>query len=228
MILARSKVTRDLFAIKVMDKEAMVNLNVDEFVMNERNILNKVDNDFVVRGILTFQSSKYLYMVMEYMKGGDIGTLLDRFGCFNFLTARFYLAQVVLALEHLHSRGIAHRDLKPENILIGVDGHIKLTDFGLSEAGLMTKISQGTNPSKTKFQISADEKKACKPMQRILGTADYIAPELIENKVVSVYLLDFWSLGVMAYEFLTGNLPFNSLKQEEIFLNVLNKEIHLP
>lgn len=75
-------------------------------------------------------------MVMEYMRGGDLGTLLDRFGCFNFMTARFYLAHIILALEHLHGRGIAHRDLKPENLLIGSDGHIKLTDFGLSEAGL--------------------------------------------------------------------------------------------
>ena len=89
-----------------------------------------------MRGIYTFQSRKYLYMVMEYMKGGDFGTLLERVGCFNYERAKFYLAHVVAALEHLHSQGIVHRDLKPENMLIGSDGHVKLTDFGLSEAGL--------------------------------------------------------------------------------------------
>jgi serine/threonine protein kinase len=140
VILARKKATKDLFAIKVLDKNMMVEKNVAEFVMNERNILNKVDNDFIVRGIYTFQSKKYLYMVMEYMKGGDFGTLLENVHCLNFETTRFYLAHIVLALEHLHSIGIVHRDLKPENILISADGHVKLTDFGLSEAGLRAKV----------------------------------------------------------------------------------------
>jgi len=75
-------------------------------------------------------------MVMEYMRGGDFGNLLEKWGYFNNETAKFYLAHVVAALEHLHGRGIVHRDLKPENMLIGADGHIKLTDFGLSDAGL--------------------------------------------------------------------------------------------
>ena len=75
-------------------------------------------------------------MVMEYMKGGDMANLLRRFQCFNNRTAKFYLAHIVAALEHLHSNGIVHRDLKPDNILIAADGHVKLTDFGLSDAGL--------------------------------------------------------------------------------------------
>jgi len=180
VILARKKATKDLFAIKVMDKGAMVDMNVAEFVMNERDILNKVDCDFVVRGIWTFQSHKYLYMVMEYLKGGDCGTLLDRFGCFNYKTARFYLAHIVLALEHLHGRGIVHRDLKPDNILIGADGHLKLTDFGLSEAGLKKRLDnvkkEKTSPANPQLihQKSLSSKKP-----RILGTADYIAPEVI-------------------------------------------------
>lgn len=80
-------------------------------------------------------------MVMEYMRGGDFGNLLEKCGSFNLETSRFYLAHVVAALEHLHSRGIVHRDLKPENMLIGSDGHIKLTDFGLSDAGLKQKLT---------------------------------------------------------------------------------------
>jgi serine/threonine protein kinase len=133
----------------------MVEKNVTDFVMNERNILNKVDNDFIVRGVYTFQSKKYLYMVMEYMKGGDFGNLLENVVSLNVETTKFYLAHVVLALEHLHSNGIVHRDLKPENMLIAADGHVKLTDFGLSEAGLRKKI-QKTIMNKPKYKSKTD------------------------------------------------------------------------
>ena len=105
-------------------------------VIAEKDILTQIDNDFIVRGIYTFQSRKYLYMVMEYMKGGDFGTLLERVGYLDCARAKFYLAHLIAALEHLHAQGIVHRDLKPENMLIGADGHVKLTDFGLSEVGL--------------------------------------------------------------------------------------------
>lgn len=84
-------------------------------------------------------------MVMEYMKGGDVSNLLEKFGCFNFETAKNYLAHVVAALDHLHQSGIIHRDLKPENILIGQDGHLKLTDFGLSEMGLKKLLNLTTS-----------------------------------------------------------------------------------
>ena len=95
-----------------------------------------MQNDFIVKGIYTFQSKKYLYMVMEFMKGGDFASLLEEFGSFDEDTAKYYLAQIVLALDYLHQNGVIHRDLKPDNVLIDADGHIKLTDFGLSEAGL--------------------------------------------------------------------------------------------
>ena len=115
----------------------MVEKNVADLVMKERDIFNKVDNDFIVRGFYTFQSKKYLYMGMEFMKGGDFGNLLENVVSLNFETTKFYLA-----LEHLHSNGIVHRDLKPENMLIAADGHVKLTDLGLSEAGLFKKIQK--------------------------------------------------------------------------------------
>lgn len=134
--MARKKATKDVFAVKVMDKEQMETLNVANFIMNERDILNQVTNEFIVNGIYTFQSTKYLYMVLEYMKGGDVDNLLRKFGCFTFEVAQFYIAHIVAALEHLHAAGIVHRDLKPQNILIAASGHLKLTDFGLSEVGI--------------------------------------------------------------------------------------------
>ena len=136
VILARKKNTDDFFAIKVLDKQKMMEKNVVEFVMNEKNILSQVSNEFIVRGVYTFQSKKFLYMVMEFMKGGDFSSLLENVGAFEEDTAKYYIAQIILALEYLHSKGVIHRDLKPDNILIDADGKIKLTDFGLSEAGL--------------------------------------------------------------------------------------------
>ena len=134
--MARKKNTKDLFAVKVLEKEKMIQKNVIEFVINEKNILTQMNNDFIVRGVYNFQSTKYLYMVMEFMKGGDFANILEEVGCFDEDIAKYYLAQIVLALEYLHQNGIIHRDLKPENVLVGSEGHIKLTDFGLSEAGL--------------------------------------------------------------------------------------------
>ena len=120
----------------------MSDKKVTQFVLNEADILSKVNNDYLVRGVYTFQTEKYLYMVMEYMRGGDFANLLENVGAFDEQVARFYLAQIVLALEYLHSIDIIHRDLKPENILIDGDGRIKLTDFGLSEIGLNQQVQK--------------------------------------------------------------------------------------
>ena len=107
--------------------------------MNESSILKQVDNDFVVRGAYVLQSRKYTYFVMEYMNGGDMGTLLDKFAPLEETYARFYLAEILLAVEYLHSINIIHRDLKPDNILIDSKGHLKLTDFGLSLLGVQNR-----------------------------------------------------------------------------------------
>ena len=171
VILARKKDTNDIYAIKVLDKQVMIKKNVQDLIMNERNVLNTIDNDFVVRGMYTFQSRKYLYMVMEYMKGGDFATLLERVQCFNYETAKFYIAHVVAALEHLHSNGIIHRDLKPDNLLIAADGHVKLTDFGLSDAGLSKYVNQAQGKGdgeivKEAFQLPVLRKPSVDTRQR--------------------------------------------------------------
>lgn len=92
VILARKKNTKDIFAVKVLEKDKMKQKNVIQYIMNEKNILHRVDNDFIVRGVYTFQTNKYLYMVMEFMKGGDLGSLLEEVGFFDEMTAKYYLA----------------------------------------------------------------------------------------------------------------------------------------
>ena len=152
--LARRKETRDIFAIKILDKQKMSEKKVTQFVLNEADILSKVNNDYIVRGVYNFQTDKYLYMVMEYMQGGDFANLLENVGAFEEEVARFYLAQIVLALEYLHSLDIIHRDLKPENLLIDGEGRIKLTDFGLSEIGLEHRLESYKNEG----AVDAEEK----------------------------------------------------------------------
>ena len=191
-------------------------------------------------------------MVMEYMKGGDFSSLLETVGAFDEETAKFYIAQIVLALEYLHAKGVIHRDLKPDNILIDGEGRIKLTDFGLSEDGLMkvkaTVHDKGLQEltESTKAETSEESKAATsssnvvvnkkksdsketksggessladpsdKKQNRVLGTCHYMAPEVIEGQT-NTASLDFWSLGVIVYEFLTGALPFQAPTPLEVF-----------
>ena len=130
--LARKNESGELFAIKVMRKADLVRKNMVESARNERNILAMANNPFVVRFYFSFTSRDNIYIVMEYSNGGDIASLLRNMGALDEHVARQYISEVVLALEYCHAQGIIHRDIKPDNILISGDGHIKLTDFGLS------------------------------------------------------------------------------------------------
>jgi serine/threonine protein kinase/mRNA-degrading endonuclease RelE of RelBE toxin-antitoxin system len=137
VFLAKKKKTGDLYAIKVLKKRDMMRKNAMKRVIAERNIMVVADNDFVVRFYYSFSGKEYLYIVMDYCPGGDLFSLLQVRTYFEADMTRQYIAETVLALEHLHKKGIVHRDLKPDNLLINSDGHIKLTDFGLSEVGLI-------------------------------------------------------------------------------------------
>lgn len=130
--LAKKKTTQDLYAIKVLKKKDMIKKNMVNHVFAERQVLSVARNSFVVKMFFAFHSKEYLYLVMEYLIGGDLSSLLQGITRFDESWAVFYTAEIAVALEYLHSHGIAHRDLKPDNVLIDSQGHIKLTDFGLS------------------------------------------------------------------------------------------------
>ncbi|KAF5841276.1 kinase-like domain-containing protein, partial [Dunaliella salina] len=145
--LARKHSTGDLFAIKVMKKRDLIRKNMVESVTNERNILAMANNPFVVRFYYSFTSKENLYIVMEYLNGGDCYSLLRNLGALDEEVSRLYIAETVLALEYCHAQGIIHRDMKPDNMLINNSGHIKLTDFGLSCIGVIdTADNMGTPP----------------------------------------------------------------------------------
>ncbi|KAF9247347.1 RIM15, signal transduction response regulator [Melanogaster broomeanus] len=138
VFLAKKKVTGDYYAIKVLKKADMIAKNQITNVKAERMILMKqAESPFVAKLYFTFQSKENLYLVMEYLNGGDCAALIKSIGCLPEEWTRQYIAEVVLGLEYLHERGVVHRDLKPDNLLIDQHGHLKLTDFGLSRIGLL-------------------------------------------------------------------------------------------
>lgn len=174
--------------------------------MNERNILNEIDNEYVVRGVYTFQTKKFLYIVMEYMKGGDFAVLLEGVKAFEEESAKFYLAQLVLAVDYLHSKSIIHRDLKPDNILIDGEGMIKLTDFGLSELNMNSfqKRYEETKNKQTNPLIASDSDNSDEESPMNIG-------DLLSNKLSSEILR------IEAHE--------NKLKLNQDLDNIQNKKM---
>ncbi|KAF5199833.1 kinase [Thalictrum thalictroides] len=236
VFLARKRTTRDLFAIKVLKKLDMIRKNDIERILAERNILITVRNPFVVKFFYSFTCRDNLYLVMEYLNGGDLYSLLRNIGCLEEEVARTYIAELVLALEYLHSLGIVHRDLKPDNILIAHDGHIKLTDFGLSKIGLInsTVNLSGSEAKSTSLAEPDDMHLSFEQTQQIersqqlaVGTPDYLAPEILLGTEHG-FAADWWSVGIILFELITGIPPFSAECPEMIFDNILNKKMPWP
>ncbi|XP_050215392.1 probable serine/threonine protein kinase IREH1 isoform X2 [Mercurialis annua] len=218
VFLAKKRTTGDLFAIKVLKKADMIRKNAVESILAERDILISVRNPFVVRFFYSFTCRENLYLVMEYLNGGDLYSLLRNLGCLDEDVARVYIAEVVLALEYLHSLRVVHRDLKPDNLLIAHDGHIKLTDFGLSKVGLINSTDDLSGPAvggtsmleDDEPQLSASEQQQERRKKRsAVGTPDYLAPEILLGTGHGT-TADWWSVGVILFELIVGIPPFNA------------------
>jgi len=214
--LVKHKETRQRFAMKRIAKQSLQLRNQVQRAFLERDIMTFTENPFVVSMYCSFETKNHLCMVMEYVEGGDVRTLLDNIQVMPSDMARMYTAEVVLALEYLHSYGIVHRDLKPDNLLITSLGHIKLTDFGLSKVGLMrraTEIYEERDLEESKFDD-----------QDCVGTPEYLSPEVILQQAYSTDV-DWWALGVIIYEALCGLTPFYAESVEEIFSNICKGDL---
>ncbi|XP_069015963.1 cGMP-dependent protein kinase 1-like isoform X3 [Embiotoca jacksoni] len=173
------------FAMKILKKRHIVDTRQQEHIRSEKHIMTEAHSDFIVRLYRTFKDRKYLYMLLEACLGGEVWTLLRDRGSFEDSTTRFYTGCVVEAFAYLHAKGIIYRDLKPENLLLDSRGYAKLVDFGFAK-----KIG------------------FCKKTWTFCGTPEYVAPEIILNKGHDVSA-DYWSLGILMYELLTGSPPFS-------------------
>jgi len=214
--LAKKRSTGDYFAIKLIDREKTIEKEQEDYIISELSIMRHVNSDYIVKLYYSFQNENYWFFVMEYINGGDLASLLQNCGYLEEPYARLYIAEIIVALEYLHSMNILHRDLKPRNILIDSTGHLKITDFGLSK----TKIK-----SRKWLENYWHEKglgKVVLTHNKIVGTPHYIAPETIAENKCTVES-DWWALGIIAFEILTGIPPYNGNTPEEVFENILKE-----
>lgn len=193
-----------LYAMKVLRKAAL-KVRDRERTKMERNILVSIDHPFIVKVYYAFQTDDKLYLVLEFVRGGDLFTRLSKEFMFTEKDVKFYLAELVLAIGHVHSLGIIYRDLKPENILLAEDGHIKLVDFGLSKE----------NPDTDDKTFS------------FCGTVEYMAPEVVSRRG-HTQTCDWWSYGVLMYEMLTGQLPFQGQNRKDTIQMILKAKLGMP
>jgi len=206
VFLVKEIKTSQMFALKVLKKDNIIKRNQVEHTKTERSVLGYVKHPFIVGMNMAFQSRDKLYFVLDYCAGGELFFHLGKLGKFTESRSRFYAAEIILAISYVHSLDIIYRDLKPENVLLDGTGHIRLTDFGLSKEGISSS-SSGANS--------------------FCGTPEYLAPEIL-NRQGHGRGVDWWSLGALLYEMLTGLPPFYCQDRERLFEKIRKSELHYP
>ncbi|CAL9757527.1 unnamed protein product [Musa acuminata subsp. burmannicoides] len=246
--VCREKETGNVYAMKKLKKSEMLRRGQVEHVKAERNLLAEVDSNCIVKLYCSFQDNEYLYLIMEYLPGGDVMTLLMRKDTLNEDEARFYIGEAVLAIESIHKHNYIHRDIKPDNLLLDKFGHLKLSDFGLCKPldcsnfpNLQEKdITSGRNSggsSHSDERSSAPKRTQQEQLEHwqrnrrtlaysTVGTPDYIAPEVLLKKGYGMEC-DWWSLGAIMFEMLVGYPPFYSDEPMATCRKIVNWRTHL-
>lgn len=257
VLLVRHKTSSDLYALKAITKRHVLAHQELQHTLTEQAVLKRMaaesKDPFVVKLWWSFHDKENLFLVMDFHPGGDLATQLARWGRLGRDRARFYAAEIVEGVEGLHAAGVIYRDLKPENILIGADGHIVLTDFGLSKE-FPRRVAATTappTPTRGEFYSAPGIEPATPPWMKgeksqdlvvgwngqtvgpmdttttFCGTAEYLAPEVIQGLPYS-YEVDWWSFGTMLYEMLTGITPFWANNHSDMYVRVLQDELQFP
>ena len=197
-----------LYAMKTLRKRDLIKRNQLGHTQAERRILQEVRHPFLVHIVFAFQTDDKLYMVLEYMGGGELFHWLKKKRKFSEDGTRLYAAEIALGLGHLHGLDIIYRDLKPENILLDTEGHLRITDFGLSKEGVSS--ADGTSGTKT-----------------FCGTPEYLAPEVLENKPHGK-AVDWWSFGTLVYELMCGLPPFYDQNTQRMYQKIQHAPLRFP
>nr|CAB3220847.1 RAC-alpha serine/threonine-protein kinase-like [Phallusia mammillata] len=205
VILVKEKKTEEFHAMKILKKEVIVAKDEVTHTLTENRVLQQTRHPFLTALKYSFQTTDYLCFVMEYVNGGEIFFHLSRERVFSEDRARFYGAEIVLALDYLHQQEVIYRDLKLENLLLDSEGHIKITDFGLC---------------KEEIRYGSTTKTFC-------GTPEYLAPEVLEDNDYG-RSVDWWGLGVVMYEMMCGRLPFYNRDHDVLFELILMDELRFP
>ncbi|GKU96141.1 hypothetical protein SLEP1_g9412 [Rubroshorea leprosula] len=232
--LVELKGTRELYAMKAMEKSVMLNRNKVHRACIEREIISFLDHPFLPTLYASFQTTTHVCLITEFFPGGELFALLDKqpMKLFKEESARFYAAEVVIGLEYLHCLGIIYRDLKPENILLQKDGHVVLTDFDLSfMTSCKPQILTHSLPNNRRRSRSqpplAFVAEPVTQSNSFVGTEEYIAPEIITGAGHSS-AIDWWALGILLYEMLYGRTPFRGKNRQKTFSNILRKDLTFP
>lgn len=224
VVLGKDKQTSKEYAIKILDKKHIIKEKKVKYVNIEKDTLNRlIEHPGIVRLYYTFQDSTSLYYVLDVASGGELLGVLKRNGLFSEECTRFYGAQILDAIEHMHNRGVIHRDLKPENLLVDDQMHIKITDFGTAKLLPDPRKIQGSYAG---CDASFDTEESIRA-KSFVGTAEYVSPELLTEKS-ACKASDLWAFGCIIYQLLAGRPPFKAGNDYQTFQKIVNLEYEFP
>ncbi|RPA79424.1 kinase-like protein [Ascobolus immersus RN42] len=225
--LATDKQTGRDYAIKVLDKRHIIKENKVKYVTIEKDTLNRLGtHPGIVRLYYTFQDERSLYFVLDLASNGELLGLLKQYKTFNVECTRYYGAQILDAIEYMHSRNIIHRDLKPENVLLDDKMHVKITDFGTAKILSPPAPRQNGGPSDNPGQMM-DGMNVEDRANSFVGTAEYVSPELLVHKS-ACKASDLWAFGCIIYQLLTGRPPFKAANEYLTFQKIVGLEYEFP